>query len=415
MDQQASKQYQALFDYATIGILITDATGEIVDMNALAGTLFQYRKEEIIGEKIEILIPESYRKTHVSYRAGFYHDPHNRVMGANRDLYARKKDDTTFPVEISLSHYLLEGKLFVIAFIIDITVRKNSEEMLIRQKKELEERTLEIRRLNVDLEKTVNDRTQLLKDALNELEHSKDELSVALVKEKELGDLKSRFVTMASHEFRTPLSTILSSADLIGKYTGNEQDKRDKHIKRIKDAVHNMKNILEDFLSLGKLEEGSVQARPEFMNDQDLVADVGHTISDMQVLVKAGQKIHFEEDVHGEIFTDPFLLRNILVNLISNAIKFSPEGVIITIEMKVIDNDLIVSVSDKGIGISKEDQQHLFERFFRAKNATNIQGTGLGLHIVAKYLELLNGNISLHSELGEGTTCIVTLKNCIRK
>jgi signal transduction histidine kinase len=209
---------------------------------------------------------------------------------------------------------------------------------------------------------------------------------------------------MASHEFRTPLSTILSSAFLLSKYNGpDDTAKREKHIDRIKGAVGDMKSILEDFLSLGKLEEGSVRAKMEIISMDDCAAVLADTLHGLEQITRKGQKIYFTHRGEGEVFADPALLRNILMNLVSNAIKFSPENAGIHVELNKGDVELVLSVKDEGIGISTEDQEHLFERFFRAKNAANIQGTGLGLHIVGKYVELLEGRIDMESELDKGT------------
>lgn len=412
IDLGSFEQFEALFRHATIGIIISNKQGEILNANAMACNFFEYKIDELLGKKIEILLPEKYQHTHQHNRDSFFDNPHNRAMGANRDLNARKKDGTTFPVEISLSYYKIQEELFAIAFIIDISVRKANEVLLLKQKNELEKKTIEISTLNIGLENKIEDRTKMLRETLQELENSRQELSEAYDKEKELSDLKSRFVTMASHEFRTPLSTILSSASLLSKYTKTEeQEKRDRHILRIKDAVSSMKNILEDFLSLGKLEDGLVTARFEDQEVSECIHAIEILIEDIQQICKPGQQLAFTHNGNGRITTDLNLIKNIMVNLISNAIKFSPEKSIIQIQCSLNNTGITIKVQDQGIGISTEDQEHLFKRFFRAKNASNIQGTGLGLHIVAKYLELLNGKISVSSNLNEGTTFRIKIPN----
>jgi signal transduction histidine kinase len=242
----------------------------------------------------------------------------------------------------------------------------------------------------------------MLQDTLNELEKSRDELTQALEKEKELNDMKSRFVSMASHEFRTPLSTILSSVTLLSKYVlSDEQTKREKHIERIRSAVTNLTDILNEFLSLGKIEEGKVE--PKWVQF-DIKEMINAVIRQMTPLKKNGQYIHYLHIGEEQIVLDPGLLKNVLINLISNALKFSPENSVVEIVSEKKAETLCLSVKDKGMGISKEDQEHLFERFFRGNNATNIQGTGLGLHIVSRYLQLMNGSIQCESVLDEGTS-----------
>lgn len=398
------QQFEALFNHATIGIILCNKNAEIIDFNRQAQEQFGYNREELVGKKIEVLIPRKYKEKHVGDRDRFYHNPHPRTMGAGRDLHGLKKDGSEFPVEVSLSNYYLDGEIYVIAFVIDITIRKSNEELVYRQKAELEHITAQVRQLNMELEQKVENRTKMLRETLAELEKSKQEVSEALEKEKELGDLKSRFVTMASHEFRTPLSTILSSAFLLSKYNGAEEaPKREKHIERIKNAVEDMKSILEDFLSLGKLEEGSVKSKMEVVPFDDCVSVVENTLHGLEQITRKGQQIKFVHRGEGDCYTDTALIKNILSNLISNAIKFSAENTVIHVELNKGESDMVLSVRDEGIGISQEDQEHLFERFFRAKNAANIQGTGLGLHIVAKYVELMDGRIEMESELNKGT------------
>ncbi len=182
-------------------------------------------------------------------------------MGSGRDLFGQKKGGENFPVEVSLSAYKQNSQQFVIAFIVDITQRKEIEKSMLQQQQQLEKVSNDIRKLNADLEAKVEERTAILKEALQRLEESQAELNEALDKERELNEIKSRFVSMASHEFRTPLSAVLSSASLLSKYTtSEEQDKRNRHIFRIKDSVKHLNDLLEDFLSLGKLNEGKLGA-----------------------------------------------------------------------------------------------------------------------------------------------------------
>jgi PAS domain S-box-containing protein len=397
----------SLFENATEGIILTNGSGNIILINPAAQRMFQYNGEEIIGKPIEILIPDKVKPHHHELREGFYHKPSNRVMGQGRDLYGRKKDGTNLAVEVSLSHYKREEEMFVIAFIVNITHRKEIEQNMIHQQKELERITSEIRTLNTELEAKVEERTLILREALQRLEQSQEELSEALEKEKQLNEIKSRFVSMASHEFRTPLSTVLSSASLLGKYTTTEeQDKRTRHIEKIKASVNQLNDILEDFLSLGKLDEGKVGSHCAVFNLEEFIQEV---IDEMKGLLKKNQRIHVHYTGNTEISSDKKLLKNIIVNLITNAIKFSGDEGKIDVSANVNEDKAVISVSDSGIGIPKEDQEHLFTSFFRGANAVNIQGTGLGLHIVKRFLDLLQGSVDIKSILDEGTTITITI------
>ncbi|WP_332369637.1 PAS domain-containing sensor histidine kinase [Spirosoma telluris] len=319
--------------------------------------------------------------------------------GAGGDLYAKRKDGSIFPVEISLSYFYKENTLLSVGYIIDITAKKKAEQTLLEHKSRIQQ-------LNAELEQKVADRTHALMATLHQLERSKDELAKALVAERELGELKSRFVSMASHEFRTPLSAVLTSASLIGKYpTTDQQDKRLRHVHRIKSSVNHLNNILEEFLSVGRLEEGRLEADWAWVDLPGLVTEV---VTDLQDMLKTGQQVQSELDCPQPVRSDPSLLRKILVNLLSNAIKYSSDNQVIHLKVHCQVDVFQLIIRDHGIGISTEDQKHLFERFFRARNATNFAGTGLGLHIVARYLDLLGGTIELTSELGEGTTVILT-------
>jgi PAS domain S-box-containing protein len=407
--QQEKDKFEALFQFASMGILVANAKAEILLVNNFLLNQFGYSsQDELEGKKIESLIPSRYHSKHVHQRDHYIKNPKPRPMGLGKDLFAVKKDGTEFPVEISLSNYLMGDDSFTIAFVSDITKRKEFEDAINSQQEELAATNKKIEELNNELEGKVTLRTQQLQETLQQLELSKDELTKALSKEKELSDLKSRFVSMASHEFRTPLSTILSSASLVAKYVDTtEQENRNKHINRIKSSVNNLTNLLNEFLSIGKIEDGKVIANNMNFNVKELITAI---CSEMEGIVKSKQQFRYVHTGDEIIFSDPSLLRNIITNLLSNAIKFSPEGSVIEVNSKVLKDNIILTVKDKGMGISAEDQEHLFERFFRGTNVTNIQGTGLGLHIVGKYIELLDGEIEYNSKLEQGTEFIITLK-----
>jgi PAS domain S-box-containing protein len=386
-----SHRFEALFNHASVGIVVVNSKAEIQSVNPFALKLFGYAMEELIGSKIEVLIPNRFHHNHVKDRDAYKINPKSRPMGLGLDLFAIKKSGEEFPIEISLGNYDYNGEKYVIAFVNDITVRKRAEK--------------EVEKLNNDLEGTIEQRTKQLTDAMHQLEKSKEELSKSLEKEKELNELKSRFVSMASHEFRTPLSTILSSASLVAKYTEtNQQENRTKHIDRIKASVNSLVDLLNEFLSIGKIEDGKISANIISFNVKVLMEAV---CKEMQALAKPGQKIVYMHAGDETVQLDPSLLKNVILNLLSNAIKFSSDKGLISVNSLITNELFSITVKDSGIGISDEDQDHLFERFFRARNAVNIQGTGLGLHIVNKYIEMMNGQITCKSELGNGTEFII--------
>ena len=394
-------RFDALFYHAAIGIVMVNRESEILLVNHFAETIFGYKNDELIGQKIEILLPESIRTAHVKHHEAYAKSPKVRPMGTGLNLYARRKNDSTFPVEVSLSFFEQNGEKYFLAFVNDVTLKKQSEQDLINQKEE-------ILILNQNLEQEVVSRTKALVETLKNLEESKQELQKSLNKERELGELKSRFVSMASHEFRTPLSTILSAATLIEKYPhADDQEKREKHIKRIKTAVGNLTDILEEFLSVGRLEEGKIEIRKVNFDLPELIHEI---IYEFKNILKYGQQISYSHFGIEDIVLDKSLLRKIIINLCSNATKFSPEDSVINITTTCHENNLMLQIKDSGIGISEDDQKHLFERFFRATNVTNVQGTGLGLHIVAKYTELMQGEVSLKSKLEEGTEITINFK-----
>jgi len=411
---QDNDAFKAIIQSAVEGILVLDEMGTIKIANSAAHAMFGYDKGGLIEKRIGGLIPRRFRMDHLQHVNTFFENPSPRMMGHGRDLWALKKNGDEFPVEISLNSTTINDQQFSIAFAIDITERKNAENAL----KKSEEQLLLYAN---ELENRVKERTEKLNKTLDDVEVSNKELQEeikvrkkavaeaqgALEKQKDLNELKSRFVSMASHEFRTPLSTILSSASLIAKYTtADTSDKREKHVNRIKSSVGNLTSILDDFLSLGKLEEGRVDMLVSEIEVDKCIMEV---VDEMSVILKQGQEIKFEKIGDSQLLkTDKRLLKNVLTNLTSNAIKYS-EMQPILLRLVYLEDKIQIQIVDRGMGIPVEDQKHLFTRFFRAGNVVHIQGTGLGLNIVNKYLELLKGKVSFKSKLNQGTTFTIEL------
>lgn len=407
-----------LFQSSGEGIMFFNEQAKIEMMNPRSVEMFGYDESELIGKAVEVLVPSSAKGQHEHHRNDYIKHPSPRKMGVGRDLSGVRKDGTSFPIELSLNYLKHENETLIVAFITDITIRKENEKIVTDQKQKLEAynaelekmvkaRTSELERTNLGLQSQIQERRlaeKALKDSLSELQKAEQEILKSLEKEKELSELKSRFVSMASHEFRTPLTTILSSANLITKYPENgQQTSRVKHADRIRSSVQNLTAILNDFLSLEKLEKGIHKLNKSSIKLDELIEEL-----EDEMTLKKGQNISYQSSDLA-VQTDKHILKNILINLISNASKYSGENDEIRIEIRSVDDEFGISVIDKGIGIPKAEQVNLFERFFRAGNATNIQGTGLGLNIVKKYVDLIEGRITFESEEGMGSVFSVSL------
>lgn len=299
-------------------------------------------------------------------------------------------------MEAGASDFLIKGELN--PDLLDRSIRYAIQQFkTIRQLRIKED---ELQQLNANLELLVHDRTA-------ELNMANIELKKVYDSERELSQLKGRLVSMASHEFKTPLSAILSSISLVERYTKEtDSEKRTMHIERIKSAVQNLNNILNDFLSLEKIESGFAPQKPEAIQFNNFINSI---TDDLNPILKLEQTINFTHRGKNEILVDTHLLKNILINLLSNAIKYSPEDKEIVLKTQCHTNTLEIEVTDQGIGIPEEDKVHMFERFFRAGNSGSFQGTGLGLTIVKRYLDMLGGSIRFESELNKGTSFFVLL------
>ncbi len=375
--------FKVLLSCATIGILIVGERGIIEFANPYVEKLFGYSESDLSEQLVELLIPENFRHKHTHHRDAFFENRTARPMGHGMELNGLKRDGCLFPVEISLVPYDLKGKKLVVVFITDITEQKEAEN--------------ELKQLQEELENRINEKTLTLTCALN--------------REIELNEMKSRFVAMASHEFRTPLTAMLSSVSLVEQYTQKGQEEhRKKHTMRIKESVKNLTSILNDFLSLEKLEQGKVDFAKEKI---DLVEFVDDILQEMNGILKKGQSINHIHKGKKDTLQDKKILRNVLLNLLSNASKYSEENKEIHLYTEVNNQVVSIKIIDNGMGIPEGEQKNLFEKFFRASNSSMIQGTGLGLNIVKQYVELMKGNIHFISKPNEGTTFIVILPNSI--
>lgn len=492
--------YKIVFESILEGLILVDNKGVIQLVNPRTEDMFGYDEGELIGNTIEILIPSRFHHAHEAHRNAYIQKPSKRNMGSGMNLWAKRKDGSDFPVEISLN-YIRNSKdeTMVVALVSDISIRKRAQDEVLKVNQHLEDLVEQrskalfeseqlyksiaknypsgiIYLLNLDykiqfvegrelerhgkkpedcigknyLETCENDQekvkavlnelletggahlievskngqfysvtSSLLKDPSgnlnnilvveNNITHQRknaESLEHNLREERQLSELKSRFVSMASHEFRTPLTTVASSAGLIKRYLeNNDEEKINKHADRIRNTVGHLTNLLNDFLSLEKLESGNQEMKITEFELKPFLLDIKE---DMLGAIKPEQKIVLDGD-DAKIFSDAFFLKAILINLVSNASKYSGELATITVRWKSNNETLSIDIVDQGIGIPEEEQKLMFTRFFRAGNVTNIEGTGLGLFIVTKYLDLLGGKISFESKLGEGSTFTINI------
>lgn len=384
-----SRLLQAIIETAIDGIITIDRRGTVESINPAALRLFGYEAHEVIGNNVSMLMPEPDQSRHDGYIHNYRTTGKKKIIGIGREVRGLCKDGTTFPFRLAVSEVQFQDKEIFTGFIHDLTKEKYAEEQLVHYTEELERK--------------FSERTQDLIKTVGALEKAKSEVSLSLEKEKELNQMKSRFVSMASHEFRTPLSSVQLSASLIEKYV----DRPDisnvlKHTARIKGSVQLLTSILNDFLSLERLEAGRVSVHQEEIN----LVQLGEEIAEeMQLICKKNQHIVYQHTgATGRFVFDTNLLKNSIINLISNAIKYSGEDTFIEFSTEIAEGGCTIIVKDNGIGIPEEDHKNLFEPFFRANNTGNIPGTGLGLNIVRRYVNLMGGQVGFESAQNKGTT-----------
>ena len=399
--------YKICFDSLIEGLCIANDAGEIVMNNSACEEIFGYDSGELIGQSVDILIPEPHRNVHHYHFETYFEHPRKIKKGKGREFLGQHKNGEILDLEIGLNFFEYEGKRYAKALISEIGARKK--------------KVTEIKESNRRLESEVDRRTELLTKAVSELERAnfmlKEEVDEriraeknakrAFEKEKELSQMQAKFLSMVSHEFKTPLSGILTSASLVDKYNQKSPNERiSNHVATIKNLVLQLNDILDDFLFLENSESGKYQFTSSRFKICDLIRKI---VSDAGALMKPGQKFEIIPCLNASpILQDRKVVDIILRNIIYNAIKYSPANSTIQIKIRINDK-LSIEIRDEGIGIPEEAIEHIFDRFYRAKNVLHIQGTGIGLNIVRRHLLQMKGSIEISSKENEGTTVFVTM------
>ena len=387
---EREKLLTAIIENAIDGIITIDDKGLIENINPAGLALFGFEKrEELVGKNVSVLMPVPDKQRHDSYISNYENTGHKKIIGIGREVTGQRKDGSTFPFRLGVSEIKFSDRRIYTGFIHDLSRQKEDE--------------VKIKSYTEELEVKIKERTRELIKTINELETAKEHMSELFEKERDLNQLKTRFVSMASHEFRTPLSSIQLSASLINKYVVKQDTESvEKHTFKIKNAINNLTTILNDFLSLEKLEAGKVEVNPQIF---DIFTFAEEIAEEMQLMTKQKQIIVYEhKGSTRNVFLDQNLLRNCIINLISNAIKYSGEDTMIQFNSILSEAELIIDIKDNGIGIPATEINNLFEPFFRAHNTGDIPGTGLGLNIVKRYVGLMNGTCTCNSEQNIGTT-----------
>jgi PAS domain S-box-containing protein len=380
------RRFRELLEAAPDAIMEVDQHGRIVLLNPVTEKLFGYRCEELLGQPVELLIPGSARDGHIRHRENYWSRPAARPMGSGFTMEGRRKDGSTFPVDISLSPVHSGESLRVTAVIRDISERKQAEDKL-RALQADYTRELELR--NHDVERA--------------------------------NRMKSEFLASMSHELRTPLHTVIGFAQLLAEeLDGSLTEKQKRFVYHIqKDSMH-LLELINDILDLSKIEAGRLNIEREVF---DMGACVNEAMEAIRPAARA-KSIEMEQDLAGcpNISADRVRVKQILYNLLSNAVKFTREGGRIRVELRSVEapksavtsgrqSFVQVSVADTGIGIPKEMQEAIFDKFYQASSTTKgvREGTGLGLPITKALIELHGGRIWVNSEPGKGSKFTFTL------
>ena len=387
----------------SVGIILLDAQQHIIEANQSAERMFGYKIKELNQLHFQVLFSDANTIQLENQLKVFLNQGVKEKKEKNLSIYGMHKSKSMFPVELSLNVFKLCDKEYIMALVTDISKRKEQE--------------VRISKLNAEFEQKIILRTKELNETISQLEHenmlrvdAEKDINIAFRRERELNKLKTNFLSLVSHEFKTPLSGILTSIILLGKYNlAEQQEKRDKHIKIITDKVQYLNNILNDFLSLEKLETGNINYNLSTFKLGKVIKEV---VSNANILLKEGQTIDYSDSIDEiSLFQDEKIIELTLSNLINNAIKYSSENSVIAIRVRQDLEITTLEIIDDGIGIPKIDQKNIFNRYFRAENALLTEGTGIGLNISKTHIENLGGSINFESTENKGTTFTISIPN----
>ena len=379
------KRYWKLLEAAPDAILEVDRQGRIVLVNLQTERLFGYTRGELLGNRIEFLMPDRFRGRHPGHRDTFFEHPVMRPMGTGLELYARRADGSEFAVDVTLSPYDSDGAGRVICVVRDVTERKHSEEQIQTLNQHLEQRTAELIATNKELE---------LRN--REVER--------------VNRLKDAFLASMSHELRTPLNSIIGFSDLLAEQgAANFHPKQKRFLGHIQQGSRHLLELINDILDLSKIEAGHLELKYEDFEVSHAVAEVVATVRP----IATAKNIQFDIAIMGELFlyADRLRFKQILYNLLSNAIKFTAACGQVSIESSDERSSLRFCVADTGIGIPAGEREAIFESFHQVGTTTKgvREGTGLGLAITKRLVEQHGGSIWVESELGKGSRFFFTL------
>jgi len=406
---------KAIIETAIDGVIVINKQGTILMVNHAILNISQYSKSELIGQNINMMMPQPHQANHDEYINNYLETGKEKIIGVGRLVQCLRKDGTKIPIWLSINELFIDNKRLFTGIIHDVSSQQKVERTIKEINDQLE---IQVTKRSSELSSTIGKllqsnsqlKTEVAERKLveNKLRKAEQELNQALSKERELNELKSRFITMASHEFRTPLSTILSSISILELYQNSSSNqKAQKHHDKVKNAVNHLTAMLDDFADLSKVEENKVQLNYTSFSISSFIHSI---INELNSHLKKGQKINYKHTgFEDSIKLDETILKAILINISLNAIKYSPEGKNIYLISEQSPDQLSITVRDEGMGIPKSDQQHIFSQFFRASNAINIQGTGLGLNLAKRHAELMGGSLKFTSEEGMGSEFTIYL------